>query len=184
LWDFNQAPANARTGTKINMKFILQRLFHTKSLATGDYTCGFLQEDERQAFRSFVLEDTHHETKIPGSTRIPAGFYELKIRKEATPLTLKHREAYKALTWFKNNPNWYHIEITGIPNYAGVYIHSGNDDAHTLGCVLPNYAFDLTLQDSQGAKSSLAVNDFYALAYPVLEAGSKCFLEVRDEPNL
>lgn len=162
------------------MKFINQRLYFTKGLQTGDYTCGFFHNEE-DTFRSFLLEDTYHENKIPGVTRIPAGFYELKIHKADTPLTIKHREAYKESSWFKAHPGWYHIEITGVPNYSGVYFHSGVDDSHTLGCNLPCFGFDMSLKDNQGSKSLMAVDAFYSVAYPILEAGQKVFLETRDE---
>ena len=162
------------------MKFTLQRLYHTDSLAEGDYTCGFLTNEE-QTFRSFVLEDGPNAVKIKGETRIPAGFYELALMKADTPLTIKHRAAYKDLPWFKAHPGWFHIEVTKIPNYSGVYVHSGNDDAHTLGCLLPAYLFDMSLKDKQSGKSMLAVNDFYAVTYPVLDGGGKAFIEIRDE---
>jgi len=160
------------------MKLVLQRLWHTKTLATGNYTCGFLS---CEGFRSFSLEDTFHPQKIAGDTRIPAGFYELGLRKENTPLTIKHREAYKAMPWFKANPGWFHIEVLKIPNYSGAYIHSGNDNDHTLGCILPAYAFDISLVNNQSSKSLLAVNDLYQIIYPLLESGSKCHIEIRDE---
>jgi Family of unknown function (DUF5675) len=161
------------------MNFILQRLYHTKEIASGDYTCGFLFNDD-DSFRSFLLEDTHNENKIAGVTRIPAGIRELKLRKEDTPLTIKHRSTYDT-PWFEANPGWYHIEVTGIPNYTGVYIHSGNDDSHTLGCLLPNFAFDTTLNDKQGSKSLAAVDKFYSIVYPLLLAGKRVFIDVRDE---
>lgn len=150
------------------MKFINQRLFDN-----GQYTIGFVQAEDRK-FHSFALEDIHREVKIPKETRIPSGFYELKIRKEDTPLTIKHRAAYGS--WFK-----YHIEITNVPQYQGVYIHAGNDDSHTEGCLLLGYGFDLSLDKMQQFKSTVAVKDFYAIAYPLLEAGQKVFIEVRDE---
>jgi hypothetical protein len=162
------------------MIFTKQRLYHTKTNPKGNYTLGFLTNDVK-SFRSFLLEDTHHDVKVPGDTRIAAGFYELKLRAESTPLTIKHREAYKAYPFFKANPGWFHIEITGIKNFNGVYFHSGIDDAHTLGCNLPCYAFDITKQDKPGASSLQAVNDFYAIVYPILKAGKKVFLEVKDE---
>lgn len=162
------------------MKFILQRLYHTDDNPLGDYSCGYLSNHEG-TFRSFCLEDGPNAVKVKGETRIPAGFYELALMKADTPLTLKHRAAYKDLPWFKDHPAWYHIEITKIPNYSGVYIHSGNDDSHTLGCLLPAYLFDMSLKDKPSAKSMLAVNDFYAVAYPILEMGGKAFIEIRDE---
>src|SRR5687768_11457935 len=122
------------------MIFTNQRLYHTKTNPKGNYTLGFFTNDIK-SFRSLLLEDTHHDTKIAGDTRIPAGFYELKLREEDTPLTLKHRKDYADLPWFKENPDWFHIEITGIKNFNGVYFHSGIDDSHTLGCNLPCYGF-------------------------------------------
>ncbi len=170
------------------MKFVNQRLYHTKGNKEGDYTCGHLTN--REGFESFMLEDTYNDTKIAGVTRIPAGFRELKILKVDTPLTKAHRISYAAKqklnpeihgTWFLENPDWFHIEITGVANYKGIYIHSGIDDSHTLGCNLPCFAFDTSVANNQGAKSLAATNKFYSIVYPLLESGTKVFLETRDE---
>lgn len=157
-----------------------QRLFHTKSLPSGDYSLSFIHCDEIE-FRCFALEDTFNATKIAGRTRIPADLYELKLRKELTPLTVKHRESYKELWWFKANPNWWHIEITAIKNYSGVYYHSGIDDKHTLACVLPAYSFDMTKVNDQSALSKLATNNFYSKVHPILESGRKVWTQIKDE---
>jgi len=162
------------------MIFTNQRLYHTKKNPKGNYTLGFFTNDI-QSFRSLLLEDTHHDVKIAGDTRIPAGFYPLELREEDTPLTLQHRKDYADLPWFAENPDWFHIEIKGIKNFNGVYFHSGIDDSHTLGCNLPCYGFDMTKQDKPGAISKQAVNDFYAIVHPMLKAGKKVFLEVKDE---
>lgn len=161
------------------MKFILQRLLHTSNNPQGDYTVSHLTN--RENYNSFVIEDTFREVKVKGQTRIPSGFYELKIRKEDTPLTLKHRLNYASLPWFRNNPKWFHIEVTGITNYSGVYIHTGNDDSHTAGCLLPCFEVNLSKKDNPGAMSSAATDMFYSIVYPLLEAGTKVFIEVRDE---
>jgi len=162
------------------MKFTVQRLFYTRGLAQGDYTIGFCEEAFGK-FRSFTVEDTYRAVKIQDQTRIPAGLYELKIKVLDTPLTIKHRIDYN-----KPDNNWfkYHIEIVGIPNYAGVYIHAGNDDEHTKGCLLLNYAVDSSAPDKPGSKSTVAVEAFYKLVYPLLEANEACFIEVRDETFL
>ncbi len=162
------------------MLFISQRLFYTKGNPKGDYSLAHLYNDTG-TFRSFNLEDTYHATKIAGETRIPAKVYKLKINKADTPLTIKHREAYKAMPWFKANPGWFHIEIADIENYKGVYFHSGNDDSHTLGCNLPCYAFDLSKQDMPSSLSLAATDKFYSIVYPLLMAGKEVLLDVRDE---
>src|SRR5258707_967633 len=118
------------------MKFTNQRNFHTVGNPKGDYTLG-INTCDFAPYKSFILEDTFHPTKIAGETRFKAGLYPLAIRKELTELTKKHREAYAKNpdgTWFKANPDWFHIEITKIPEYSGCYIHSGIDDSHTKGC--------------------------------------------------
>ncbi len=171
------------------IKLINQRLFHTTGNPGGDYTCGYFHSMEPIVpFKSFMLEDTYHEEKIPGVTRIPAGVYEIKIHNLLTPLTLKHREAYAKhpdAKWFKENKGWFHIEIAGIPNYSGVYFHSGVDDSHTLGCNLPCFGFDLSMKDNQGSKSLAAVDKFYSLFYPILLAKQhQVFIDVRDEIKL
>jgi len=168
---------------KTDMKFTNQRQFFTKLRPSGDYTLGLLSCDF-DPYKAFILEDTYNDVKIKGVTRFKAGLYKLVIRKEDSPLTIKHRKTYAAHPdgwWFKQNPDWYHIEISGIPDYQFCYIHSGIDDAHTLGCNLPSYLFDLSKSDNQGGKSVRATNDFYALAYPLLLEGKTIWWETKDE---
>lgn len=161
------------------MRFISQRLFHTNGIKEGDYTCAHVTN--REGYDSFNLEDTYHPTKIAGVTRVPAGFYELVINDVLTPLTKKHREDYKESPWFKANPDWFHIMLKDVPNYTGVYVHTGNDDLHTLACQLLNFGFDIAKKDKQGFNSMLAVDKFYSIVYPLLKTGKKVFFEIRDE---
>lgn len=162
------------------MLFISQRLFHTKGNPKGDYTLAHLFNDTG-TFRSFNLEDTYQEKKIAGVTRIPAKIYKLKINKVDTPLTIKHREAYKKMPWFSANPGWFHIEIADIDGFKSVYVHGGNDDSDTLGCNLPNFAFDLSRDDKPGSLSLAATDKFYSIVYPLLMAGKEVLFDVRDE---
>ena len=165
------------------MKFTNQRIHYTKDNPNGNFTLGSLTCDFGP-YWAFILEDTFRETKIPGETRFKSGLYHLEIRKEDTPLTIKHRESYAKNpdgVWFKANPGWFHIEICGIPNYSGCYVHSGIDDAHTKGCNLPSYGFNLDRLDNQGERSVKATSDFYELTYPLLIEGKKIFWETKDE---
>jgi hypothetical protein len=160
------------------MNFVLQRLCDN-----GNATIGFLNQllvgNPKPIFHAFTLEDEHRAVKLAGETRIPAGHYELKIRKEDTPLTRKHRTDYGA--WFQ-----YHIEITGIPNFTGVYVHVGNDEKHTEGCLLLGDILqnNKIFASNHLQQSTPAVRRFYELVYPHLLAGKKAFLEIRDEHKL
>jgi hypothetical protein len=156
------------------MNLLLQRFSDNK-----DSTMGLWFHKEEKKFLMFGLEDEYRKDKVMKETRIPAGFYELKIRAELTPLTKKHREAYGA--WFE-----YHIEITAIPNFSGVYVHAGNDDDHTDGCPLGgNTLTNHFIQEKKPLTSSVdAIRRFYTLVYPHLKAGNKAFVEIRDEQFL
>lgn len=153
------------------MNFILQRISDN-----GDSTMGLLYHKETKEFFAFTLEDEHRDQKVKGETRIPTGLYELKILKKDTPLTLKHRETYGA--WFK-----YHIEITNVQGFSGIYIHAGNDDDHTDGCLLLGNTLTSHYVQHKNplASSTAAVRRFYELCYPHLDKGFKAFLEVRNE---
>lgn len=157
-----------------DLRLLLQRL------SDNDHTTiGFIIRKETHNLLGFTCEDTHRDVKVKGETRIPAGTYELKIRKEDTPLTIKHRTYYGA--WFK-----YHIEITAIPNFTGVYFHAGNDEGDTAGCVLVGNTLNnhKAIQGKPLNSSIDGTRRFYAVVYPHLEAGGKAFIEIRNESAL
>lgn len=151
-------------------------LILTRFSDNGKSTLGLLHHKETGKFLDYSLEDTHRDVKIKGETRIPAGYYELKIRKEDTDLTKKHRIDYGA--WFK-----YHIEVTGIANFSGVYLHAGNNDGHTQGCLLIGNTQNNhhTVQGNPLVSSVDGTRRVYELVYPELEAGHKVFIQIRDE---
>lgn len=157
------------------MNLLLQRFSDN-----GKSTMGLLfHKEDNLRFLDFVLEDEHREEKVSKETRIPAGYYELQIRKEDTPLTIKHRQAYG--TWFK-----FHIEITKIPNFSGVYLHAGNDETHTDGCPLIGNTLSnhWIVTKGQLVSSIDGTRRLYELVYPHLESGHKAFIEIRDESFL
>ncbi len=100
----------------------------------GDSTTGLLFVDNE--FECYTLEDEARDVKVMGETRIPEGKYIIKERKEITPLTEKYR-SLKNKFGNKIYPYFmWHLEICDIPNFTGVYIHPGNRDEHTAGCLL------------------------------------------------
>lgn len=152
------------------MKFKLQRLKSDKNQTFGMVT--------GEGYQAWSLEDEPRIVKVKGETRIPSGTYELTIRKEDTPLTIKHRQAYNKLgnIWFS-----YHIEVSNVPNFTGVYIHSGNDQTHTDGCLLFGDTLTITGNVNPLTESTKAIERFYRLVFPELEKGTKCFIEITDE---
>ena len=158
------------------MDFLLQRLWADK-----EQTFGFVREING-LYKAHSLEDEPRVNKIKGETRIPADKYKLGIRKEDTPLTLKHRISYNAAfktPWFK-----YHIEILNVKDFSGIYIHSGVDQTHTDGCLLFADKCDLTLSIKPLANSLVAIKRFYELVYPLLEKNVDCHITIKDEVNI
>jgi len=85
-------------------------------------------------FRCYTLEDGFKTDKVKGETRIPAGTYELGIQGAVTPLTKHYREKH---AWFTH-----HLHVKKVPNFESVYIHIGNTDKNTDGCLLVGDSID------------------------------------------
>lgn len=78
----------------------------------------------------FGLEDQPQEEKVMHETRIPAGTYRIKLRDEGG-MTKKYAERYD-----------FHIgmlHVQDVPGFEWIYIHTGNTDDHTSGCLLVGY---------------------------------------------
>ena len=98
----------------------------------GDTTIGDMFIDD--IFVCNTLEDQPNVKKIYAETRIPAGTYEIKFRKEGKFHNL-YSERFKE----------FHVgmlHITNIPGFEYVLIHVGNTDEDTAGCLLVGVAKD------------------------------------------
>ena len=117
-------------------------------------------------FFCYTLEDQFQAKKIKGETRIPEGTYNLGLQMAATPLTLSYRKKYD---WFKN-----HIHIKNVPGFTGIYIHVGNDDGDTAGCLLLGDTSINDPKDISGfqGRSRQAFERFYKKFYEDIVSGS------------
>lgn len=74
-----------------------------------------------------TCEDGHREIKEMGATRIPAGRYEIKLRTEGR-MAARYAEIFPdhlGMLWLQN-----------VPGFEWIYLHIGNDEDDTLGCIL------------------------------------------------
>ena len=76
----------------------------------------------------YTLEDEYRKKKVKGDTRILEGVYQIKFREELSPKTKAYRSRHNWFTW--------HLELQDVPDFKNVYIHYGNDDDDTDGCIL------------------------------------------------
>jgi hypothetical protein len=82
----------------------------------------------KRSFVCYTLEDEHRDEKKYGETRIPAGTYKIKLRKEGG----YHQKYSKRFPKIHRGM----LHITDVPNFEYILIHCGNTDEHTAGCLL------------------------------------------------
>ena len=95
----------------------------------GKATLGFLmvKRDNTWEHLCFVCEDPAQDTKIAGKTRIPAGRYEIKLRREGgmnARYAAKHLQ-HDGMLWLQD-----------VPGFEWIYIHIGSTALDTSGCLL------------------------------------------------
>jgi hypothetical protein len=145
------------------MELILRR--ETES---SEWTQGKIYIDN--VYQCFSLEDQSQIKKVMAETRIPAGRYEIKLRKDGT-----HHEKYaklyptmhKGMFWLQN-----------VPGFQFILIHQGNTDDDSAGCILVGDKF------SNGkivaGTSSLAYIKLYKKVIPAFDRKERVFITVID----
>ena len=103
------------------MRLLLHREFDS-----GEDTLGRLYYRDHYMDLRYVytLEDTYHEKKIPGETRIPEGFYDVQARKFGRIYDMFVKSSIEIIRSFTQK--WGVLEIMNVPDYEGILFHSGN----------------------------------------------------------
>jgi len=109
-------------------------------------------------FQCYLLEDKIREVKIPSQTAIPKGVFSLKLNTIGAK-NVQYKKAFGKLHQGM-------IEISGLPNFSFVYIHTGNTIKDTAGCPLCGFGFQYVEGDFQVTQSIAA----YKMIYPKLVA--------------
>tara|TARA_R100000541_G_C1897352_1_gene84117 strand:- start:110453 stop:110929 length:477 start_codon:yes stop_codon:yes gene_type:complete len=151
----------------MNKTFVYQRLAHGE-----DSSYGVLYDPEGVQ-QCFIVEDEPREVKVDGETRIHKGKYLLKQRKVLSGMTKRYREKYD---WFK-----WHLELQDVPDFEYVYLHIGNFERNSEGCLLCNYNIVTSGKEYYGGNSTQAFKDFYEKVNKLLEEGYEVYVDIRDE---
>lgn len=156
----------------------MQNFTMNRLISNDKSTAGRLMDPHGLQMASTV-EDAHHDTKIFGKTRIPAGRYRLHIK----PLGSSHFDArYGEI--FKDLPHRGMIELIGVPGFEGVLIHCGNTDLDTEGCII--VGGEITI-GSEGYQITPGTSQpTYRKLYPLLCAAidvGESWITVIDEVN-
>jgi hypothetical protein len=136
-----------------------------------DSTSGMLFEvdNNRRTFLAYTLEDEQRDVKVWGETRIPAGTYKLKLRKEGgfhTRYLAKYGDTFhKGMIW-----------VQDVPGFEYILWHTGNTDEHTAGClILGNTQTNNRIAKDGFIGSSV---DAYKFVYPRVLAAIESGLDV------
>lgn len=154
-------------------------LILTRYSDNGNSTQGLLHviDNNDLKFLNYTLEDEHRSVKVMHETCIPSGLYEVLQRKEITPMTERYRSKFD---WFD-----FHLEIQNVEGFSGIYIHIGNKDEDTSGCVLvADNANNNTIKKGFNSSSTPAFERLYDLVRSELNNGGKVFIQIRDIENL
>lgn len=143
------------------MRIVVDRFYDN-----GQSTIGMMLIEGK--FEAFTLEDEARTKKVAGETRIPAGLYFVEFQKIVTPKTISYRNRYD---WFT-----FHIQIKNVPGFTNVYIHVGNYDTDTDGCVLLGSTADS--DNGSIGRSTPTFKRFYEKVSKVLEAGEQVSLRI------
>lgn len=145
------------------MTLTLRRL-----IDTGECTLGSLNIDGKG--KCFTLEDVYRKDKVQGETRIPEGFYPVKLR-NAGGMTKKYAEKFgskhKGMLWLQN-----------VPDFEWVYIHYGNYAKNTDGCILVGSSADIN--KSMIGNSVDTYLELYKTVVEALENGEEVFIHIEE----
>lgn len=150
------------------MEYVLQRFSSAKESTLGTI---HLVRGAALTFRCFSLEDQYNSPKIPKETRIPPGKYEINLRNEGG-MTARYAERFdfhKGMLWLQN-----------VPGFEFVYIHIGNDDDDTEGCILVGDGAQSNILDDGMVTSS--VNAYKRLYREITQAlqDEQVFITIQD----
>lgn len=144
------------------MELILKRFS-----STHDSTCGLLFVNNE--FFCYTLEDQPQEVKVAGETCIPRGTYEIKFR-DAGGMNERYKKKYKGHIGM--------LHLQDVEGFEWIYIHPGNTDDHTEGCILTGFGTqkngDHTVQRSVEAYEEL----YQIIKMAIVERGERVRIHV------
>lgn len=149
-------------------------LFLLRLNGASDDTISLLYVGEN--FFGFGLEDEQRQVKKAGETRIPAGTYQIKFRPVGEGNVNKtyatnHPDMHKGMLWLQD-----------VPGFEYVYIHIGNKDEHTDGCILVGDTVHSNAHDMEGfvGKSTSSYKRLYPIVAEAIGEG-EVYITIVDE---
>ena len=144
-----------------------------------DSTNGLLFDDSdgNMSFLCYTLEDEKRDKKVMKETRIPAGTYEIKLRKEGGyhgRYKKKYGSWHKGMLWLQD-----------VPGFEWILIHTGNTDEHTAGCLIvgDSQQNNIITKDGFIGSSTQAYKRIYPAISEAIDDGEHVSIEYVDLDN-
>ena len=141
-----------------------------------DSTSGLLFEESDLGveFLCYTLEDERRALKVKGETRVPAGKYNIKLRKEGgfhARYTKKYGGFHRGM-----------LHICDVPNFEWILLHTGNTDEHTAGCLIvgDSQENNIIIKDGFIGKSGNAYKRIYPAIAKAIEQNEEVTIEYID----
>lgn len=124
------------------------------------------------AFFCYTLEDQYQRKKVPRETRIPAGTYAITLREEGGM-----QGRYRARFPWHRGMIW----LQDVPGFEWIYIHVGNTDDDSEGCILVGDGqVSNVVDDGQVTTSVAAYRRLYGCVTEALAMGESVTITVED----
>ena len=125
-------------------------------------------------FLCYTLEDERRALKVKGETRVPAGTYKIKLRKEGgfhARYTKKYGGFHRGM-----------LHICDVPNFEWILLHTGNTDEHTAGCLIvgDSQENNIIIKDGFIGKSGNAYKRIYPAIAKAIEQNEEVTIEYID----
>lgn len=120
-------------------------------------------------FYGYTCEDEYRDVKLMDETCIPEGEYEIKLRAEGG-MHQRYKEQYD----FHEGMLW----LQDVPDFEWIYIHPGNNDDHTSGCILVGLQGFFDGSEYTIGRSVDAYTQLYIEVLDALHRGERVFIDV------
>jgi len=125
-------------------------------------------------FLCYTLEDERRALKVKGETRVPAGTYNIKLRKEGgfhARYTKKYGGFHRGM-----------LHICDVPNFEWILLHTGNTDEHTAGCLIvgDSQENNIIIKDGFIGKSGNAYKRIYPAIAKAIELNEEVTITYTD----
>lgn len=122
----------------------------------------YLPKDNGNPKIYYAVEDEYRKEKVAGETRIPAGIYEVKLRREGGMVT-----RYDAR--FANIEHNGMLWLQDVENFEFIYLHCGNSDDDSEGCIIVGMS---RAPKMKVALSAHAYAEIYKAVYAHADSGN------------